>query len=95
MRAKHDPRGRDGVIYGWLSRCLNQRFSGQQSADASLAPLLERLNKAVPPARLLRAAQRVLEGRRALLSGANPNKELLYEQWLLVLVGVDAAAAAH
>jgi len=49
----------------------------------------------VPPARLLRAAQRVLEGRRALLSGANPNKELLYEQWLLVLVGVDAAAAAH
>ena len=93
--AKHDPTEMAGVIYGWLSRCLHQRFSGQQSADASLAPLLDRLSKAVPPARLLRAAQRVLEGRRALLSGANPNKELLYEQWLLVLVGVDAAAAAH
>ncbi|BAP13992.1 MAG: DNA polymerase III subunit delta' [Alcanivorax borkumensis] len=93
--AKHDPTEMASVIYGWLSRSLNQRFSGQQSSDALLAPLLERLNKAVPPARLLRAAQRVLEGRRALLSGANPNKELLYEQWLLVLVGVDAAAAAH
>ena len=95
MLSRHDPAEMSGVIYGWLSRCLNQAYSGQQSADPSLAPLLSRLSRAVPPARLLRAAQRVLEGRRALMSGANPNKDLLYEQWLLVLVGVDAAAAAH
>ncbi|MED5388578.1 MAG: DNA polymerase III subunit delta' [Pseudomonadota bacterium] len=95
LLAKHDPSEMAGVIYGWLSRCLNQAYSGQQSADATLAPLLARLSRAVPPARLLRTAQRILEGRRALLSGANPNKDLLYEQWLLVLVGVDAAAAAN
>ncbi|MCG8391488.1 MAG: DNA polymerase III subunit delta' [Pseudomonadales bacterium] len=95
LLAKHDPTEMAGVIYGWLSRSLHQSISGEASADSRLAPLLERLGRAVPPARLLRAGQRVLEGRRALLSGANPNKELLYEQWLLVLVGVDAAAAAH
>ena len=83
------------VIYGWLGRSLKQSLSGEESADAQLAPLLKRLAAAVPAARLLRAAQRVLEGRRALLSGANPNKELLYEQWLLVLTGVDAAPVGY
>ena len=39
----------------------------------------------------MRATQRIQEGRRQILAGANPNKELLMEQWMLVLVGVDAA----
>ncbi len=82
------------MIYGWLSRSLKQAVAGEESEDAELAPLLKRLAVAAPAPRLMRAAQRVLEGRRALLSGANPNKELLYEQWLLILVGVDAAAPA-
>lgn len=93
--AKHDPIEMATVIYGWLGRSLKQSVAGEESADAQLAPLLKRLAIAVPAARLLRAAQRVLEGRRALLSGANPNKELLYEQWLLVLTGVDAAPTGH
>ncbi|MAX56932.1 MAG: DNA polymerase III subunit delta' [Alcanivoracaceae bacterium] len=93
--AKHDPVELAGVIYGWLARGLKSVVADDNSADAELAPLLKRLATAVPAARLMRAAQRVLEGRRALLAGANPNKDLLYEQWLLVLVGVDAAPAGH
>lgn len=93
--AKHDPIEMAAVIYGWLGRSLKQSVAEEESADPQLAPLLKRLAAAVPAARLLRAAQRVLEGRRALLSGANPNKELLYEQWLLVLVGVDAVPVGY
>lgn len=93
--AKHDPIEMASVIYGWLGRSLKQSVAGEASIDPLLAPLLKRLAAAVPAARLLRAAQRVLEGRRALLSGANPNKELLYEQWLLVLTGVDAVPVGY
>ncbi|EKF75199.1 DNA polymerase III subunit delta' [Alcanivorax hongdengensis A-11-3] len=92
--SRHDPKILAPVIYGWLSACLHQHYSGEEGSDPALSALLARLARAVPPARLLRAAQRVLEGRRALQQGANPNKELLYEQWLLVLLGIDAAAAA-
>ncbi|MDX1803839.1 MAG: DNA polymerase III subunit delta' [Alcanivorax sp.] len=85
--ARHDPRIMAPVLYGWLSACLHQHFSEQPGSDPLLAPLLARLARGVPAPRLLRTAQQILEGRRALQQGANPNKELLYEQWLLVLTG--------
>ena len=99
--AGHDPRVMAGVLYGWLARASVLAALGEQGGDADPAtvtdpkvePLLRQLAAQVPPARLLRAAHRVMEGRRQLLAGANPNKELLMEQWLLVLVGVDASAS--
>lgn len=106
--AAHEPRVMASVIHGWLARsavlaALGEHGSeegGGQGAegdpttitDARVEPLLRRLAAQVPPARLLAAARRVMEGRRQLLAGANPNKELLMEQWLLILVGVDASA---
>ncbi|MCQ6262347.1 DNA polymerase III subunit delta' [Alloalcanivorax profundimaris] len=99
--AAHDPRVMAGVLYGWLARASVLAALGEQGGEADPAtvtdpkvePLLRQLAAQVPPARLLRAAHRVMEGRRQLLGGANPNKELLMEQWLLVLVGVDASAS--
>lgn len=92
---RHDVTEMAGVLYGWISQALAGHFAQQPVLDDTLAPLLEQLASVVPAPRLLRLAQRLLEGRRALLAGANPNKELLYEQWLLVLTGVDAAAGAN
>ncbi|MEP5050231.1 MAG: DNA polymerase III subunit delta' C-terminal domain-containing protein, partial [Alloalcanivorax venustensis] len=98
--AAHDPRVMAGVLYGWLARAsvlaaLGDNVEQADPAgvqDPKVEPILRQLAAQLPPARLLRAAQRVMEGRRQLMGGANPNKELLMEQWLLVLVGVDAAA---
>jgi DNA polymerase-3 subunit delta' len=98
--AAHDPRVMAGVLYGWLARAsvlaaLGDKVEQADPAgvqDPKVEPILRQLAAQLPPARLLRAAQRVMEGRRQLMGGANPNKELLMEQWLLVLVGVDAAA---
>tara|TARA_R110001606_G_scaffold21302_1_gene75229 strand:+ start:78854 stop:79822 length:969 start_codon:yes stop_codon:yes gene_type:complete len=94
--AAHDPRIMAQVLYGWLARaarlacCLDGQ--GEQSDmpsgevhDPLVEPALAQLARAVPATRLLRVAQRVMEGRRQLLGGANPNKELLMEQWLLAL----------
>lgn len=88
LLARHDPRELASVVYDWLSRSLNLHYTDNSSADAALVPLLRRLGRAVPPRRLLGTAQRVLEGRRALMAGSNPNAQLLYEQWLLVLRGL-------
>ncbi|MFC6329308.1 DNA polymerase III subunit delta' C-terminal domain-containing protein, partial [Alloalcanivorax gelatiniphagus] len=103
--ARQDPRVMAGVLYGWLARAavlaaLSEE-GGEEGGEADPAtvtdpkvePLLRELAGQVPPIRLLAAARRVMEGRRQLLAGANPNKELLMEQWLLILVGVDASAS--
>ncbi|MCC4309295.1 DNA polymerase III subunit delta' [Alcanivorax marinus] len=99
--AGQDPRVMAGVLYGWLARAAVLAALGEEGGEADPAtvtdpkvePLLRQLAAQVPPARLLAAARRVMEGRRQLLAGANPNKELLMEQWLLILVGVDASAS--
>lgn len=102
--AAYEPRLIAAVLYGWLARAAvlaalreqpgerNSEADPATVTDPKVEPLLKQLAAQVPPARLLVAARRVMDGRRQLLAGANPNKELLMEQWLLVLVGVDACA---
>lgn len=92
--AAFEPRILAEVLYGWLARAARLAALGEHSAapagevsDPLVEPALAQLARAVPAARLLRVAQRIMEGRRQLLAGANPNKELLMEGWLLALVG--------
>lgn len=87
-----EPRVMAAALYGWLARAAHLAALGEAPAlpaavsDPKVEPLLQQLAAALPPARLLHSAQRVLAGYRNLLAGANPNKELLVEQWLLSLV---------
>jgi DNA polymerase III subunit delta' len=94
--AAFEPDTMARILYGWLARATRLAALGGAAipageGDAQLEPLLRQLADTVPVARLMRATQRIQEGRRQILAGANPNKELLMEQWMLVLVGVDAA----
>lgn len=89
--AGFEPRVMAAVLYGWLARAARLAALGDAGGDGAavsdpkVEPALRQLATVVPTARLLRAAQRVMEGRRRILGGANPNKELLMEQWLLAL----------
>lgn len=86
---QHDPQRLAESMYDWIARALRQQGTGQADADTDLQPLLSALAEAAPSSRLLRLAQRLLEGRRQLVRGGNPNKTLLYEQWMLVLAGME------
>lgn len=87
--AAFEPRVMAEVVYGWLARAARlAALEGDDEGtvrDPRVEPALRELAACLPPARLLRAAQGVMEGRRQMLGGANPNKELLMEQWLLAL----------
>lgn len=90
--AAFEPRIMAEVIYVWLARAARLAALGEgdqagagEGHDPLVEPALAQLARAVPAGRLLRVAQRVMEGRRRLLAGANPNKELLMEDWLLAL----------
>lgn len=87
--AAFEPRIMAPVIYGWLARASRLAALGgdddSEIRDPGVEPALRELAACLPAARLLRAAQGVMEGRRQILAGANPNKELLMEQWLLAL----------
>ena len=60
-----------------------------EQADPELLPLYRRLRSRCQRLRLLDGARRALSFRRALLAGSNPNSELLLEQLMLYLAGVD------
>ncbi len=87
-----EPRVMAAALYGWLARAAHLAALGDAPApptavsDPQVEPVLRQLAASVPPARLLRSTQQVMTGYRNLLAGANPNKELLVEQWLLSLI---------
>lgn len=82
------------AAWHWCARALRQLAGAPAAAhqDTGIAPLLARLAEIAGQQRLLAFSRRLLEVRRMLASGANPNPELLREQLLLALAGVDAPA---
>lgn len=88
--AGHDGSGLLDALYSWTHAALRWLATGQVPSDGQLAQPLVQLAKTVGARRLLAFSQQLSHSRRALLSGSNPNRELLFEQLLLVLVGVDA-----
>lgn len=81
------------VLTGWLAAAARQAGGGPACPDGRLADGIATLAKQCPLQRLLQVHGQCLEARRLLASGANPNPELLLEQILLSLAGVDVAAA--
>src|SRR5690606_32682332 len=78
------------ALYSWSHAALTWLSRGREPADRQLAGSLVKLAEAVGAQRLLAFNQQLARSRRTLLSGSNPNRDLLFEQLLLVLVGVDA-----
>ena len=83
------------AAWHWTARALRQLagVSAGRYQDTALAPLLARLAEVAGEQRLLAFSRHLLRARRMLASGANPNAELLREQLLLALAGVDASPA--
>ena len=88
--ASQDTVGLLDALYSWSHAALGWLSRGREPADRQLAGSLVKLAEAVGARRLLAFNQQLARSRRALLSGSNPNRDLLFEQLLLVLVGVDA-----
>lgn len=83
------------AAWGWTARALRQLAGvpAGRHQDTVLAPLLARLAEVAGEERLLAFSRQLLRARRMLASGSNPNAELLREQLLLALAGVDASPA--
>lgn len=88
--AGHDAGSLLEALYGWTHAALDYLARGVEPADTQLASSLIKLAQAAGNDRLLAFATQITRCRRWLGSGSNPNRELMFEQLLLVLVGVDA-----
>lgn len=73
----------------WWQQAASMTAGRAEQADPELLPLYRRLRSRCQRLRLLDGARRALSFRRALLAGSNPNSELLLEQLMLYLAGVD------
>lgn len=81
------------ALYGWTAEALRASVAGRAPADGEVASLLNRLASEVGERRLLRFSSALLRARRALKAGANPNRELMFEELVLVLAGAELTAA--
>lgn len=82
------------ALYGWSSEALRGALAARTPADGEVATLLNRLAGEVGAPRLLRFAEALVRARRALKAGANPNRELMFEELVLVLAGLELTPAA-
>lgn len=73
----------------WWQQAASMTARRAEQADPALLPLFRRLRGHCDRLRLLQAAGRARQAQRALQGGTNPNPELLLEQLLLFLAGVD------
>ncbi len=92
--AAQDADGMLSALYSWTHAALAFRARGAEPSDSQLAEGIKTLAQRAGSRRLLTFAEQLVVSRRWLASGSNPNRELLFEQLLLVLVGVDAGVAA-
>lgn len=75
------------ALYGWTAEALRGNLAGRAPADGEVATLLNRLAETAGEQRLLDFAAALLRARRALKAGANPNRELMFEELALILCG--------
>ena len=73
----------------WWQQAAAMTANRAERADPALLPLFRRLRGQCDRLRLLQAAGKARQAQRALLAGNNPNPELVLEQLLLFLAGVD------
>ena len=73
----------------WWQQAAAMTAGRAERADPALLPLFRRLRAHSDRLRLLQAASKARQAQRALQGGSNPNPELLLEQLLLYLAGVD------
>ena len=92
--AGQDAEGMLVALYSWTHAALAFRARKAEPSDARLADGIKLLAQRAGSRRLLAFADQLVLSRRWLASGSNPNRELLFEQLLLVLAGVDAGARA-
>lgn len=78
----------------WWQQAAAMTAERAKLADPVLLPLFRRLRGRCDRLRLLECASQALSARSALIAGANPNPELMMEQLLLRLAGVDALEQA-
>lgn len=91
---KQDVSGVLDALYGWSHDGLQFLARGREPDDQQLSELLKKLAQRAGSDRLLAFAEQVARCRRWLANGNNPNRDLMFEQLLLVLVGVDAGVTA-
>lgn len=91
---KLDVSGVLDALYGWSHDGLQYLARGREPEDQQLSELLKKLADRAGSERLLAFAEQVARCRRWLANGNNPNRDLMFEQLLLVLVGVDAGVSA-
>lgn len=90
--AAHDTSDLLEACYGWVRQALRLSGGAPLVSDPELNQSLKHL-AAVGPARLLDFAGALSRARRLARSGANPNRDLLLEQMLLVLAGSQSLDA--
>lgn len=75
------------ACFEWLAAAIKWQYGLTANADSELIPAFE-LFSAVPLSRLFEVQQAVLRALKLAQTGANPNIEMLYEQILMVFIGV-------
>lgn len=75
------------ALYHWLSQAIKAQQGALTVEDSALMAGINAF-KSVQPRRLFALQEAVVRALKLWLSGANPNKEIVYEQLLMVLLGV-------
>lgn len=91
---EHDTAAMLAALFGWIHQAATMTAERAAQADEELLPLYRRLRGRCERGRLLEVATELMQAHRLLLQGNNPNAELLFEQMLLRLAGVDAVQPA-
>jgi|SRR5699024_10689305 len=75
------------ALYQWVAQVIKAQQGALTTRDEALVAGIDELAQQQPQ-RLFAFQEAVLRALSLWLSGANPNKEILYEQLLMVLLGV-------
>lgn len=75
------------ACFEWLAAAIKWQHGIKANVDSALVPAFEAF-ATLPQARLFEVQQAVLRALKLAQTGANPNVEMLYEQILMVLIGV-------
>lgn len=78
------------VLYHWVAHAIKAQQGALTTKDEALVAGIDAFAK-LQPQRVFAFQEAILRALQFWLSGANPNKEILYEQLLMVLLGVPLA----
>lgn len=90
MLAEFDAHEFLSALYHWLAQTIKVQSGVLEIKDEALSAGINAL-KSLRRERIFAFQEAVVRAQTLWLSGANPNKEILYEQLLMVLLGVPLA----